>query len=86
MIEIVVHNHALKHGLKEEDIEFAWKHFIRQRRRAAPCSEQIIAVGVTKDGDVVEMVAVEKAEGLMVYHALTPPTGSMLRELGLARR
>lgn len=86
MIEIVVHEHALKHGLTREEIEFAWRGFICQRHRRTPHSDQVITVGVTQGGAVVEMVAVEKADALLIYHALTPPTKSILRELGLVRR
>lgn len=86
MIEIVVHEHALKHGLSREEIEFAWEGFICQRHRCTPHSDQVVAVGVTQEGVMVEMVAVEKADVLLIYHAFTPPTKSVLRELGLARR
>ena len=86
MIEIAVHPHALKHGLIKEEIEFAWNNFIRQRHRQTPHSDQVIAVGATRAGLVVEMVAVEMSEELLIYHAVTPPTESILRELGLARR
>ena len=86
MIEIVVHEHALKHGFTREEVEFAWKGFICQRHRCTPHSDQVVAVGATQEGVVVEMVAVEKADALLIYHAFTPPTKSVLRELGLARR
>lgn len=86
MVEVVVHGHALKHGLTSEEIEFAWRGFIRKRHRCTPHSDQVVAVGVTREGVVVEMVAVEKEDALLIYHALTPPTKSVLRELGLARR
>ncbi|MEY8406034.1 hypothetical protein [Adlercreutzia muris] len=86
MIEIVVHDHALKHGLTREEIEFAWRGFICQRHRRTPHSDQVVTVGVTQEGAIVEMVAVERGNELLIYHALTPPTKSVLRELGLVRR
>ncbi|WP_302962434.1 hypothetical protein [uncultured Adlercreutzia sp.] len=86
MIEIVVHDHALKHGLTREEIGFAWRGFICQRHRRTPHSDQVVTVGVTQEGVIVEMVAVERGNELLIYHALTPPTKSVLRELGLVRR
>lgn len=70
MIEIVLHEHALKHGFTREEIEFAWKGFICQRHRRTPHSDQVVAVGVTQEGVMVEMVAIEKADEVLVYHVL----------------
>lgn len=86
MIEIAVHPRALKHGLTKEEIKFAWNNFIRQRHRQSPRSDQVIAVGTTRAGLAIEMVAVEMSEELLVYHAFAPTTEIILRELGLARR
>ena len=33
MIEIVVHEHALKHDLSSREIEYAWRNFVVQQHR-----------------------------------------------------
>lgn len=86
MFEIFVHPHALKHGLKEDEILFAWANFIRKRHRDVPNNDQMIAIGVTQSGKHIQMVGIIKPFGLMIYHAMTPPTEKMLAELGLGRR
>ena len=86
MFEILVHPHALKHGLEEGEILFAWENFIRKRHRDVPNNDQMIAVGITQSDKYIQMVGVVKPYGLMIYHAMTPPTEKMLVELGLGRR
>lgn len=85
-MEIMIHTHALKHGVSEEDIRFAWEHFIRQRYRDVPNNEQVVAVGVGHNGEFIQMIGVLESDAILIYHALTPPTGKVLRELGLVRR
>lgn len=86
MLDVVVHPHALKHGLSEERILEAWSRFFRKRHRKAPNSDQIVAVGVDAKGRLIQLIGVVKPFGVMIYHALTPPTENVLLELGLARR
>ena len=33
MIEIVVHEHALKHDLSSREIEYAWRNFVVQQHK-----------------------------------------------------
>lgn len=42
MIEIVVHDHALKHGLTEEDVLYAWNNFVRKQRRKVPWEDEYL--------------------------------------------
>lgn len=86
MIEVMVHPHALKHGATEADVRYAWENFIRRRHRRVPHEDQIVAIGVDSQGKLLQMVGVLGAQGVLIYHALTPPTASVMRELGLARR
>lgn len=81
-----LHPHALKHGLSEEDIFYSWQNFVSKRHRLLAQSNQIIAVGLDKQGRFVQMVGVITKDGIMVYHAMSPPTKSFLAEIGLARR
>lgn len=83
---VEIHPHALKHGLSEEDVLFAWEHFVRRQHRRTPNEDQIAAVGYDRSGRMVQMVGIEKPFGVLVYHAMTPPTTKVLIELGLARR
>ena len=84
-MRVVIADHALKHGLTEDEIRHAWSNFIRMQHRPAPDEEYVVAIGCTRNGDTVQMVAVVVEEGYLVFHAMTPPTLKVLRELGLAR-
>ena len=86
MENVYVHPHALKHGLTEEEILYAWDNYISKRRRHIPNTDQIIAVGFDRAGHFVQMVGITKKDGVMVYHAMTPPTARFLAETGLVRK
>ena len=86
MLRVIVHPHALKHGLTEKDIRHAWKHFVRRRHRESPRNDQIVAIGHDGEGRAIQMLAVAKPFGVLLYHALTPPTNNVLAELGMSRR
>ena len=81
-----VHPHALRHGVAEDEILYAWKNFISKRHRDIPNTDQIIAVGFDRQGRFVQMVGIVKEDGVMIYHAMTPPTTSFLVEIGLVRK
>lgn len=75
--------HALKHGLSESDVAYAWKSPIRCRQRAGKDEPpRWIAIGLLPDGRLAELVAIQTIEGdWYVYHAMTPPTKKFLKEL-----
>ena len=54
--------------------------------RGAPNEGQILALGSDRRGRLVQMVAVERPFGVLIYHAMTPPTNNALAELGMTRR
>lgn len=85
-IEIIVAEHALKHGLTERQIRYAWGHYLAMQHRAAPAEDEVIAVGYEQTGRLVQLVAVERKQVQIIYHAMSPPTRRMLTELGLRRR
>lgn len=85
-MRVEVDSHALKHGLTEPEIRYAWENYLRKQRRSAPDEDRIIAIGATPDGSIVQMVAVVGDAGALIYHAMKPPTKGFLRELGLERR
>ena len=86
MNEVVIVPHALKHGVSESDISFAWDNFVRKQHRSAPNEGEIVVVGFDTCGRLVELVAVETARKTAIYHAMRPPTIKILSELGLQRR
>ena len=86
MLEIEVHSNALKHGLTKEEVVFAWENFVRRQRRDIPDSDQMVAVGFDQHDNFVELIAVDKPFGVLIYHAMIPPTEKVLKELGIARR
>ena len=51
--------------------------------RNPPHEGQLVAVGPDERGRLLQMVGVEKPEGIVIYHAMSPPTGKVLYELGI---
>ena len=70
--------------LSERDVRRAWANvFLVQERDGGglPCAT-LVALGTDARGRLVEMVAVTLEDGAtMIYHAMTPPTKRVLREL-----
>ena len=87
MDDIVVYEHALKHGLTEEQICHAWKNAV-VCARIERMNEVVdyVAIGFDTNGRPIEMTAREKEFGILIYHANTPPIPRALRELGLTGR
>lgn len=86
MVDIIVSEHAFKHGIAQEDIEYAWEHFYRKQYRGAPNEGEIVLVGPDRQGRPLQVVAAERTFGTIVYHAMRPPTQKVLMELGIERR
>lgn len=87
MCEVFVHPHALKHGLLEREILEAWENFAAKQHRQAPNEEHIVAVGyASTQPRKIQMMAIAKTFGLLIYHAMTPAQKSVLAELGLLGR
>lgn len=85
MKEIIIDEHALKHGVDPNDVEYAWNNFFAKIYRGAPNEGEIVAVGCDRAGRLIEMVGAERTFGVVVFHAMTPPTRNVLRELGMDR-
>lgn len=79
---VEIAEHAYKHGLTAKDIEYAWSHCLRRRHRGAPHEGEVVVIGCDEIGRLVEVVAVERVCGTLIYHALRPPTRKVLKELG----
>ena len=86
MDEPIIAEHALKHGLLKEEIEQAWNRPLVVRHRISPNEGEIVAVGQTLSGGLVELVAARKGFVTIIFHAMKPPTKKVLLELGLIRR
>ena len=80
-----VAEHALKHGLTEREVLFAWNNCIKMQQRPAPQEEYVAAIGCTRKGALVQLVAIIVEDGCLIIHAMAPPTEKVLRELGMAR-
>ena len=85
-MELVVHPHALKHGVTEDQIVNAWEHFVRMQNRTTPNEDVILAVDYERGGRMLQMVGRLLDGCVLIYHAMTPPTTKVLVELGLLRR
>ncbi|MEG0476826.1 MAG: hypothetical protein RR572_04045 [Raoultibacter sp.] len=80
--------HALKHGLSEEEIEYAWENPLRCRQRNGADDPALwIAIGTLPDGKLAELIAFQDEQGQWcVFHAMVPPTKKFIRELELGGR
>jgi len=86
MENIKVHERVcrLHPELNNDDVHMAWKHIIRSFTRTWTDQRECVAVGVDGKGRLVEMIAIRSQDGsLLVYHAMTPPTKKVLKEMGL---
>lgn len=83
MGELIIADHALKHGLSPIEIESAWKNYLVKQYRGAPNEGEIIVIGCDNKARLVEIVAAERSFGTIIFHAMTPPSANALRELGL---
>ena len=86
MEKVKVHPHALIHGLSEQDVIDAWESGGPRMPRRTPSEEEVVGIGWTRDGRAVQFVAVVIPVGALIIHALTPPTRSVMRELGVVTR
>lgn len=86
MSEVIIDEHAFKHGVSESDIEHAWEFFARKQYRGAPNEGEIVLVGYDRKGRFVELVAAERSFGIIIFHAMRPPTHKVLHELKMMRR
>ena len=83
MDEVEVGWSAYKHGLTEADILHAWQNSFAELRDARDGSVHI-AIGPSKDGTLVEILAERRRDGSWyIFHAMVPPTKNVMTFLGL---
>ncbi|WP_139651426.1 hypothetical protein [Raoultibacter phocaeensis] len=87
MDDVYVHEHALKYGLDEDEIIYAWTNFVRSQQRRTPREDQIVRTGYgKKTARSIQMIGVAASYGTLIIHAMNPVQDSIRRELGLPRR
>ena len=73
--------------LTDEDVLAAWANCLRSSHRSLGTLEDHVALGLDGKGRAIEMIAVlQPDDSWLIYHAMTPPTQKVLRELGLIDR
>lgn len=82
--DLIVHPHALKHGVSEADVEHAFENAYATRTRGGPYPPEYVSVGPDHCGRDIQLVCVWRSEQRrwLVFHAM-PATKKVLRELGL---
>lgn len=80
MLELYVHEHALAHGLSEEDIRRAWDNFAKRRPRGTDFE---VRIGFDADNRELGMVGATLGNGdVLIIHAKSPAIPSIKKELG----
>lgn len=84
MDELIIHPHALKHGLSVRQIVEAWQDPLGERR---PGDDTYwVAIGFDLKGNGIELIAAQAADGsYLIFHANSPISASIQRELGLGK-
>lgn len=84
MDELIIHPHALKHGLSVRQIVEAWQDPLGERR---PRDDTYwVAIGFDLKGNGIELIAAQAADGsYLIFHANSPISASIQRELGLGK-
>lgn len=80
---VFVHEHARKHGLRDTEIIYAWMNYFESAQREATGSE--LRIGFTPSGKSVQMLGVRIEDGWLVFHAMSPVTKKVLREIEAAK-
>lgn len=97
---LVIYPHALNHGVTDEEIEYAWTHYILSTEREpnefgeirvvriGPRNQYAGIEGVATGNyaDFVGIVAVRKEYGYLIAHAKIPPINSIIEEIEEAQR
>ena len=80
MLETLIHQHALDHGLTEEEVRCAWENFVKSRPRGRDFE---VRIGFDSTGKEIGMVGAILSDGdVLVIHAKSPAIASIKKELG----
>lgn len=83
---LTVHGRVMERHpeISPEDVAHAWTSRVASATRRSKVADEIVAVGFDANGRMLEMVAVEQANGsVLVFHCMTPPSAKTLRETNL---
>lgn len=87
---VIVHDRVMSRHpeLDRESIMAAWRNRVCCQVRLGPWPPQYVAAGFDQAGRPIEMVTVYDPERdtVLIFHANTPISENVRRELGIARR
>ncbi|MDI9591007.1 MAG: hypothetical protein QM302_08245 [Acidobacteriota bacterium] len=85
VIDVHPRVHRRHPEIADDDVLAAMHGMVRYQQRDGG---EWLSVGFDDKGRLLELVYVYDSDrdGFLVYHAMTPPSGKTLRELGLERR
>lgn len=89
MARLFVHPriHERHPDVSDDDVKTAWHNALASMPRLDKDPDEYAAIGVDGHGRLVELVAKRTRDGdWIIYHAMTPPTAKMRRELSRAWR
>lgn len=69
--------------ITEDEVLSAWDGRIKTQFRVDGDKPYLVSVGVAFSGKAIEMIAFEDDEDIVIFHAKTPPTKKLLREMNL---
>ena len=85
--EVVVHEHAYKHGILKDDILHAWRNAYANQTRTGLYPPQHLLAGPDRRSRDLQLACVwdDDDQNWVVFHAM-PLTNAARRELGLRKR
>lgn len=84
MIHVLDRIHERHPELESDDVRSAWEGAIAYAVHSDSRPFEYIAIGFDATGRSIEMVGRRTSDGdWIIWHAFTPPTRKVLRELGL---
>ena len=75
--------HERHPAISEKDVICAWSFPLVSAIRSGAAYDDLVVVGGDGQGRLLELVAVREEDSWLIYHANTPPTKRVLKELGL---
>lgn len=89
MDNLIVHPRVTERHprLTEEDVRYAWRHsYYEAIRPYSPNFPEYVWIGRDANGREIEMVGTMTKTGWLIYHASTPVSRSVKREIELSKR
>lgn len=98
---LVLHSHAYVHNLTDNEIEYAWQHYIIEHEREEDKNGEIEIVRIGPESEYVDIdhvavtgdythclgiIGARKPYGYLIEHAKRPPINSLLEEISQAQR